>query len=1150
MKKLLSVILLTCLLIGMLFSADNREFRATWSITWHQFSSSQSAEQLKARTIAILDKHVEAGMNAIIWQVRQGGTVYYPSAIEPWGSYLGYKDPGYDPLEFAIQEAHKRGLELHAWFNTFHCSSMQDGAPAKEHPEWVCTDGDGNPMGSSRSLSPGIKAVRDYTVNLAAEIVANYDVDGIHFDYVRWNEYDNTEAGMMFAKQAEELGLQDGEYTEEMESYFVQRDTKEQNTSNRAPAAFSASNRYLFDTEHPESAGVPDSTDLFPDATPGVKFASWGDWRRGSTDVFMKAVHDTVRQIKPWVKISPAALGRYKTASWNGYYSVFQDAAKWFNEGWIDLLTPMSYHWLNASGMYNQLISDWKPSLGPGIAEGRPYSVGPASYLISNWSTHKSIVEKCRTLDWVMGFQFFSYGNWKDSDYPNQSGHTVFAKKTKQPSYHFINSDVPSTPSLEVLAINDSSYTLTITPGAGTSEGQWFVIYQSKDSNIDVDNDEIIDIVFSDSIFTYNLKYDGYQLNNDKYYIAVTQASRYWVESSVSDISSTNVLPSVLPQVVANYPEDASTGIPNNQVVRIEFNKNMDAASVEANLSISPEPENKQISWDNPTWVKEDHLVLNISASWAFETTYTVKLDGAMLDQAGLNLDGNRDGTAGDAYSFSFTVSGADKEAPIIVNINPEDATLSVDTDLPVSIVFNELIDRSTLEGRFLFSYQGLSIEPAYTAFNGSDDRTYVNVKPSSYYPSSEYVTLDILAGIADTAGNAMDAQAISFKTDSSYYANRRVVDNFTTDKDWRRPTFSGSTVGLSETLSSTSLQSTNYVPGFASDTRALKIVLGPTQPDWFGRIHSPNLNSNSMIDTAMNLQAYIYGDGSGYKFRFALRERNGDNLFEVSSWYTVDWTGWNLIEWDMTDTSQLGEWDGMTNKTIDGESYGLESLQFIPGDENPEAIVTCYVDQIRTVDRREGSYPKNHPPTIAAISDTVVAPSTGVYYFAEYSDPDPRDVLTLSIIPDTSAISVRRYSSPAEKFRLKADSDFIGTSNILVIVKDNGVGELADTASFSFTVAINPSVTEVPESFTLHSNYPNPFNPVTTLHFDLPKAENVRIDIFNTQGRRVAVLVDQFMEAGSWEVNFDASYLSSGIYLYKVTAGSEVAIDKMTLLK
>ena len=112
-------------------------------------------------------------MNAVIFQVRQSGTAYYESSHEPWGYYSGYQYPGYDPLEFAIEEAHKRGLELHAWFNVFQTSSTTAGAPAAEHPEWICRDQSGNVMTSYRSVSPGLKDVRDYTVDVAIEIVNN-----------------------------------------------------------------------------------------------------------------------------------------------------------------------------------------------------------------------------------------------------------------------------------------------------------------------------------------------------------------------------------------------------------------------------------------------------------------------------------------------------------------------------------------------------------------------------------------------------------------------------------------------------------------------------------------------------------------------------------------------------------------------------------------------------------------------------------------------------------------------------------------------------------------------------------------------------------------------------------------------------------------
>jgi len=77
-----------------------------------------------ARVRAILDDHSSANMNAVLFQARQSGTAYYNSSYEPWGYYAGYEDPGYDPLAYAIEQAHARGLELHAWFNVFASASF------------------------------------------------------------------------------------------------------------------------------------------------------------------------------------------------------------------------------------------------------------------------------------------------------------------------------------------------------------------------------------------------------------------------------------------------------------------------------------------------------------------------------------------------------------------------------------------------------------------------------------------------------------------------------------------------------------------------------------------------------------------------------------------------------------------------------------------------------------------------------------------------------------------------------------------------------------------------------------------------------------------------------------------------------------------
>ncbi|MEA2077074.1 MAG: family 10 glycosylhydrolase [Candidatus Marinimicrobia bacterium] len=1148
MKKILSIILLICLIGGALFAADNREWRAIWSITWNQFSSSGTAEELKAKARDILDKHVEAGMNAILWQVRQGGTVYYPSAIEPWGSYIGYSDPGYDPLAYVVEEAHKRGLELHAWFNTFHCSSTITGAPAQVHPEWVCRDGNGTPMPQSRSLSPGLKAVRDYTVNLAAEIVANYDIDGIHFDYVRWNEYDNGDFSTLAAKYAEEHDLPDGILAPGMEEYLEKREQDAQ--SNRAPMFPTADARYSYDIEHPESGGIPDSTDLFPDATPGVKFASWGDWRRGATNVFIKAVHDTVQQMKPWVKVSPAALGRHRDAGWNGYYSTYQDAARWLNEGWVDMITAMSYHWHTGSELRSALQTDWYPYITKGIADGRYFSPGPPSYLLSGWPAHKDIVETVRTLPWVKGFQFFAYGDWKDSRYAEESSHTVFANITKHPSYAFLNSDVPPTPTLAMVKNNDTSYTMTITPDVSITDPQWFIIYRSEDSNIDVTSDEIVKVVYSDSAFTYDVVFDGLQLNADRYYYNVTQCSRWWIESPTATTVNTDALPTTPPRVVTHEPANTATDIPNNQIVTLEFNKSMNADSLMANLLVSPELVNRRLEWNNPTWVKDDHLILNISGAWQFNITYTITLEAGTQDQIGLAIDGNGDGTGGDAFSFSFTISGADEEAPILTSSIPEEGDMFIDTDAPVSLVFNELLERSTLKDLFTFSYSGYDIYPSYVIFEGSDNRTYVNVKPNSLMASQEVITLDIAAGVEDTTGNAMGTETISFITDSSYYMSRTSIDNFGGTYAWFRPGYSGSTSGINDTESSTSFTSENYIAGFGADNDALRIIVVPDTTDWFARIYSADLNATAGIDTAGVLQAYVFGFGVPYEIRFALRERNGANLFEVSQWYLINWEGWKLLEWDRDDPTQFGEWSGMTGSTWDGTSYNFDSIHLRGEGGNSEAIITCYVDQLRTAEKAEGLPEPNLPPVIEAMPDTNTMSDVAIYLYASFSDPNPNDVLSFTAIPDTAAVRIRFYASPAGKMRIRPEADYVGTSTIMLIATDNGVGELSDTVNFDLRVDFNTSVAGIPETFQVYPNYPNPFNPLTTLSFDLPVSDQVKIEVFNTRGQRVALIADQRFNAGSWKVNFDASFLSSGVYFYKISAGEEMIVNRMTLLK
>lgn len=175
--------------------AQKREVRAVWLTTiggldWpHSYSQSElSAEKQRQEFCSILNKLQKAGVNTILLQTRVRATTIYPSVYEPWdGCLSGFpgKSPGYDALQFAIDECHKRGMELHAWvvtipvgkWNKLGCQRLR-----KKYPNLVCKIGDEGYM------NPEKEQTADYISQMCYEIASNYDVDGIHLDYIRYPE--------------------------------------------------------------------------------------------------------------------------------------------------------------------------------------------------------------------------------------------------------------------------------------------------------------------------------------------------------------------------------------------------------------------------------------------------------------------------------------------------------------------------------------------------------------------------------------------------------------------------------------------------------------------------------------------------------------------------------------------------------------------------------------------------------------------------------------------------------------------------------------------------------------------------------------------------------------------------------------------------
>ncbi|MGN9842829.1 glycoside hydrolase family 10 protein [Nonomuraea sp. H19] len=166
-----------------------RQLRGVWiatvkNIDWPSRTGLTAARQ-KAEYVKILDAAAKRNFNAVFVQVRPASDALYKSSLEPWSQFLtgtAGKDPGWDPLPFLIDEAHKRGLEFHAWFNPYRASydanvaKLPASHPARQHPDWTVKYGD------RVYYNPGLPQVREHVIKVITDVVDRYDVDGVHFD--------------------------------------------------------------------------------------------------------------------------------------------------------------------------------------------------------------------------------------------------------------------------------------------------------------------------------------------------------------------------------------------------------------------------------------------------------------------------------------------------------------------------------------------------------------------------------------------------------------------------------------------------------------------------------------------------------------------------------------------------------------------------------------------------------------------------------------------------------------------------------------------------------------------------------------------------------------------------------------------------------
>ncbi|MEN8226910.1 MAG: family 10 glycosylhydrolase [Bacteroidota bacterium] len=292
---------------------SKHELRSTWiatvaNIDWPKYEHREKPDQQKQDLLEMLDLYRSMNLNAIFLQVRPECDALYQSAYEPWSRFLTWNqgtDPGYDPLQFALEEAHKRGIEMHVWLNPYRINaSTSDGEDYyhsthiySEHPEWAIEY-----VSGKKILNPGRPEVMSYIGSIVRDIVLNYQVDGVHFD-----------------------------------DYF-----------------------YAYE-------GTPSVLDANEFETYGGGM-SRDDWRRDNVNRMIDTVYKVIQEVNPSIRFGVSPFGIYRDGvppgiiGFDAYNTIYCDPLAWLRAGSVDYITPQIYWPTGGAQDFETLVNWWADS--------------------------------------------------------------------------------------------------------------------------------------------------------------------------------------------------------------------------------------------------------------------------------------------------------------------------------------------------------------------------------------------------------------------------------------------------------------------------------------------------------------------------------------------------------------------------------------------------------------------------------------------------------------------------------------------------------------------------------------------------------------------------------------------------------------------
>jgi uncharacterized lipoprotein YddW (UPF0748 family) len=406
-----------------------REMRGLWvatvaNIDWPS-RPTLTADQQRAELAVVLDQAAARGFNSVILQVRPAADAVYRSSLEPWGAMLSGQqgtDPGYDPLAFAVEQAHARGLELHAWINPFRAGNTKDSAQLAPTHSFTVRRDMVRVYGSLLWLDPGEPAAQDHVINVVRDIVQRYDIDAVHADDYFYPYPQNDDAGQAIA-------FPDGA-TYELSGSTLSRD----------------------------------------------------DWRRDNVDRFIERMYREVHALKPAIKIGISPFGIWRpgsppsVAGLDAYGAIYADSRKWLQRGWVDYFAPQLYWAIGAPQQSFPALLDWwlaENTMGrhvwPGLAAYRVGDGTPNAFSVAELPSQIGLV---RARAGGTGYLLYNTTStlWTNDGAVGASLAPLQAARTIPPAFNWLDAVPPPAPTVTV-----TGHTAMIEPGAGEPARWWLV---------------------------------------------------------------------------------------------------------------------------------------------------------------------------------------------------------------------------------------------------------------------------------------------------------------------------------------------------------------------------------------------------------------------------------------------------------------------------------------------------------------------------------------------------------------------------------------------------------------------------------------------------------------------------------------------------